>query len=80
MDGIRTFDTLPCRCCQHDCRATDRTTGGLGMETTVERVAEFCLAASTQFKVFHRCQGPVVGGFFNQGITRAAICAINKRV
>ena len=57
-----------------------RTAGGLGMKAPIERISVFCQAADTQIKIFHHCQGSVIGGFFNQGVSWPAVCTINKGV
>ena len=60
--------------------SADGTCIGLGMKTPVFRIIVFMLALGTHGKIPHGCFGAIIGDIINNGISRAAVGAIDKRI
>ena len=63
-----------------DHRSAGRTGDGFSMESSVCRVAVFCVAFRTEREIRHARVRPVVGKFANQRVTWATLGAVDERV
>ena len=53
---------------------------GLGMKSAVRGIMIFCFAGRTHLETLHGRKRPVIWDVHNDGVTRAAVRAIDKRI